>query len=176
MVPRQSRSRNKSGLTPALINELKARNVSQAEIARMYGVSPSYVTWIKRNYGGVIKSPYETIRELWPWKVDTRFQDASVHKRLRDHLEFMALGNSRFDVSSYRRGLLRGFYRKLKNENLVVEFDPEIPPSDGIFTGGWAFRTKTTLDGDLIIRVNEHTRPLDTRAKMIWRFPPELPE
>lgn len=168
------KSRNKSGLTPAIINQLKARDYSQAQIARMYGVTPQYVSWIKRQYGGVIKSPQETINELWPWNVERQFHFASPNLRLRDHLKYMARGGKGMDPN--RLILLKGFYERLRKQNVVVEYDPDIPPSDGIYTGGWAFRPRQESDGELIIRVNEHTKELSEEAQMVWRLPPEDPE
>ncbi|MBB2993659.1 transcriptional regulator with XRE-family HTH domain [Mycolicibacterium iranicum] len=39
-------------LTLAIIEDLKGKGYSQSEIARMYGVTRQYVSWIKHNYNG----------------------------------------------------------------------------------------------------------------------------
>lgn len=168
------RSRNKSGLTPEVINDLKAKNYSQAKIAKMYGVTPQYVSWIKRQYGGVIQSPRETINEMWPWNVVRPFHYSSPYARLRDHFQYMSTGVE--TMKTDRISLLISFYERIRRDNVVVEYDPEIPPSEGIGPGGWAFRPREKSDGDLIIRVNKHTKELSEEASQVWRFPPEIPE
>jgi hypothetical protein len=69
--------------------------------------------------------------------------------------------------------LLRGFYQKL--EGVVVEFDPALPPSEGISEGGFAYRERLESDGDLLIRINQHTH-LSDEGRKIWRLPDVLPE
>jgi hypothetical protein len=78
-------------------------------------------------------------------------------------------------MSDDKLSRLRAFYDKLRDENLVVEFDPEIPPDPGVSNqGGWAFRKRGKADGDLLIRVNEYTH-LTEEGKTIWGFPPRDP-
>lgn len=168
--------KNETGLTPAVIeyyrntiNPATGKKWTQADIARKYNVSSQYISWIKRQYGGVTKTPRERARELWPFNVPREFQLASPSRRLRDHLLFIVTGGE--GVVNKDLVLLRGFYRKLRDEKAVVEFDPEIPPSDGIFTGGWAYRCREEYDEDLMIRVNQYCAPLDDVARKIWRIP-----
>jgi hypothetical protein len=69
---------------------------------------------------------------------------------------------------------LRAFVKMLRDENLVVEFDPDLPPEDGVSgtAGGWAYRKRRKRDGDLLVRVNEHTHLTD-EGRTIWRLPPD---
>jgi hypothetical protein len=91
---------------------------------------------------------------------------------MRDHAEYMATGGKGMSIHKVRR--LQTFYRKL-DEGLVVEFNPDLPPEPGVAsTGGWAYRKRQTSDGDLIIRVNEHTTLTD-EGKLLWRMPPRRP-
>jgi hypothetical protein len=69
--------------------------------------------------------------------------------------------------------LLKGFYDRLKAQ--VVEFDPALPPSEGISEGGFAYRQRVESDGDLLIRVNQHTH-LSDEGRKIWRLPDVMPE
>ena len=70
---------------------------------------------------------------------------------------------------------LRSFYQRLRDENIVVEFDPEIPPIEGVsVAGGFAYRTRRKSDVDLLVRKNDHTF-LTKEGLMIWRFPPVDP-
>jgi len=68
---------------------------------------------------------------------------------------------------------LRTFYAKLRDN--VVEFDPVLPPEPGFANrGGFALRVRVDADGDLLIRVNEHTN-LTEKGRTIWRLPETLP-
>lgn len=176
MIPAPETGRNGRRLkaSPSEISALKAKNYSQRQIAKILGVSPSYITWIAREYGGVVPSPRDTKNEMWPWAVPSEFRTAAPALRLRDHLDVASGGGK--NLSPKRRALLRGFYKRLLENNEVVEFDPTIPPHEGVFTGGWAYRPRTEADGELLIRVNEYTKPLTERMKLIWRFPPRTPE
>ncbi|AVR57146.1 transcriptional repressor [Mycobacterium phage Pistachio] len=42
----------KSELSLAIIEDLRGKGYTQSEIARMYGVTRQYVSWIKHYYGG----------------------------------------------------------------------------------------------------------------------------
>lgn len=144
-----------------------------AQIAKRFGVSRQYVSWIRNNYSGVSETPREQSKKMFPWNVPSEFHRAAPHIRLRDHLEYMVTGGD--GMSARKLTLLRGFYRKLQEEGLVVEFDPTIPPSPGVYTGGWAYRDRDGRDGELIIRVNDLARELSDEEKIVWRFPPDLP-
>ncbi len=67
---------------------------------------------------------------------------------------------------------LRGFLRRL--EDFVIEFNPDLPPSDGVGIGGFAYRQRLESDGDLLIRVNEHTH-LSEEGLKVWAMPKVLP-
>ena len=77
-------------------------------------------------------------------------------------------------MSRRKLSALRNFYRKIA-EGFVLEYSPDIPPQPGVsLPGGFAYRERTPDDGDLIIRVNEHTALTD-ESRMLWRLPPQLP-
>ncbi|AFM54989.1 transcriptional repressor [Mycobacterium phage Astro] len=159
-------------LSLSIVEDLKAKGFTQTEIAEMYGVTRQYVSWIKKTYGGRL-TPKEMVMEHFPWKVPSVLSHASPYRRLRDHGEYIATGGVGMTEDQLKR--LRSFYRKLKEENVVIEYDPSLPPQKGVSTkGGWAFRPKTPEDEDLIIRVNDHTN-LTEEGRMIWRLPPVEP-
>jgi hypothetical protein len=147
--------------------------MSQAEIARMFGVTRQYVSLVKYQGADFSRSPREEAMAHYPWKVGARFNAASPDKRMRDHAEFMVTGGK--GMSATKLKLLASFYRRLRDGDLVVEFDPSIPPSPGISTGGYAYRPRVESDGDFIIRVNEHTR-ITPEGRMMWQFPSEWPQ
>jgi hypothetical protein len=66
-----------------------------------------------------------------------------------------------------RRKPLAAFHNWLRDEHLVLEFDPDIPPELGLSNnGGFALRP----DGDLMTRVNEHTTLTD-EGRGVWALP-----
>lgn len=158
-------------LSLAIVEALKNKGLTQSEIARQYGVTRQYVSWIKKRYGGRL-TPTEQVLAHFPWQVNATQLQGVPYRRLRDHGEFMATGGVGMSHEKLRR--LKAFYKRLKDENVVVEFDPNIPPSEGIKHGGFAFRPRTPDDKDLLIRVNEFTN-LTPQGEIIWRFPPIEP-
>jgi transcriptional regulator with XRE-family HTH domain len=168
-----------SGLTPAIIEELRAKGFTQNQIAEAYGVSRQYVSKLKRNAGMYTESPREIALKSYPWKTGERFNEHPLNRWMRHHAEYMATGGK--DMAPWKLERLAWLYRHLMDNNLVVEFDPNLPPEEsssiggGSSVGGFALRPREDSDGDLIIRVNEHTTLTD-EGRMVWRFPPKLPE
>lgn len=166
-------SQTKPVLTPSLIEEMKRKGYNQSQIARLYGVTRSYVSWVKHRGGNYTQTARERVMANYPWDVGAKFHDASPNKRMRDHAEYMATRGKGMSEDKLRR--LSSFYRYLERDQMVVEFDPDIPPSPGIKTGGFAYRPREDSDGDLIIRVNEYTR-LTPEGRKLWRLPHERPD
>jgi hypothetical protein len=155
-------------LSLSLVEALKNKGFNQSEIAEMYGVTRQYVSWIKHTYGGRL-TPREIVLQHFPFVVPTDMGNTSPFKRLRDHGEYVATGGVGMSEDKLER--LRAFYRKLRDGNLVVEFDPTLPPEEGVSNkGGWAYRRRLKRDRDLLIRVNEYTF-LTEEGERIWRFP-----
>lgn len=158
-------------LSLAVVEDLKRKGFNQSEIAEMYGVTRQYVSWIKKTYGGTL-TPREQVLQAWPFVVSQPQGQTAPFKRLRDYGEWVATGGKGMSPDKLDR--LRGFVRMLREENLVVEYDPEIPPIDGVSgtSGGWAYRKRRKSDKDLLVRVNEHTHMTD-EGRQIWRLPPD---
>jgi hypothetical protein len=155
-------------LSLSLIEELKDQGYSQSDIARMFGKTRQAVSWHKRTYGGKL-TPREEVARHFPWKVPHHQNQSSPYRRLRDHGEYVATGGK--GMSKDKLSRLRSFYRKLREGNLILEFDPQIEPISGVSNrGGFAFRALTEADADLLIRVNEYTCLTD-EGRMIWRLP-----
>ncbi|MGE2734070.1 hypothetical protein [Mycolicibacterium vaccae] len=155
-------------LTLAVVEDLKRKGFNQSEIARMYGVTRQYVSWIKHTYGGSL-TPRESVLKTFPWSVPEKMTQSVIYKRLRDHGEYMATGGAGMSDDKLMR--LRSFYRKLRSDDVVVEFDPSNPPEPGVsLVGGFAYRPRTRGDGQLLIRVNAEIE-LSDEQKSIWRFP-----
>jgi hypothetical protein len=118
-------------------------------------------------------TPREVVLQSFPFQVPVEMGQTSPYRRLRDHGEYMATGGVGMSEDKLKR--LRAFYRKLRNEEMVVEYDPTIPPIPGVSSkGGWAYRDRLSEDGDLLSRVNDYTN-LTEEGQRIWRFPPQDP-
>ncbi|GGM45217.1 hypothetical protein GCM10012275_15340 [Longimycelium tulufanense] len=166
--------RNRSGLTPEKVAACMLRGDTQAKIARDHGVSPQYVSQLKQQVGDRLKTPREEALEHFPWRpVPRRFKNSHPLRMLRDHFEYMATGGR--DFSDRRLRELASFYNYLEREDVVVEYDPEIPPHEVDSVGGFAYRRRQGSDGDLLIRVNEYTN-LTERGRRLLKFPKIRPE
>lgn len=159
-------------LSLAVVEDLKRKGFSQSEIAAQFGVTRQYVSWIVKYYNGS-QTPRQLVLQHWPWKVSAEQSQSSPYRRMRDHGEFIATGGK--GMSEDKLARLRTFYRKLRDEGLVLEYDPAIPPEPGVSNkGGFAFRKRVPKDKDLLIRGNEHTH-LTEEGRIIWSFPPRDP-
>lgn len=163
-----SKRNSSSGLTLAIVEDLIGKGWSQTEIAEAYGVTRQYVSWIRSYYSGR-RTPVEQYRKFYPWKVPSFMGQTAPYRNSRYHLEYLATKGVGMNDEALKR--LRSWYRKLRDENVVLEFDPDIPPIAGVSSqGGFAYRPRTPDDGDLLIRVNEHT-DITEEGKLLWRFP-----
>ena len=155
-------------LTLAIIEDLKSQGYTQSEIARMFGTTRQAVSWHKRTYGGRL-TPREEVARHFPWKVPHEQNQTSPYRRMRDHGEYVATGGK--GMSKDKLDRLRSFYRKIRKDNVVLEFDPHIEPIPGVSSrGGFAFRPRVEADADLLIRVNAYTH-LTNEGRIIWRLP-----
>ncbi|PND57740.1 Repressor-like immunity protein [Mycobacterium sp. ENV421] len=151
-----------------VIEDLRRRGYNQSEIADMHGVSRQAVSWHKMTYGGHLTTR-QMVNKAWPWKTTNLHGKSTVYQRLRDHGEYIATRGR--GMSEGKLKLLESWWRKLREGNLVVEFDPNFPPEKGVSPyGGFAYRERIPEDGDLIIRMNEFTNLSEEGAK-IWRWP-----
>lgn len=153
-------------LTPALIEQLKRKGYNQSEIARMFGVTRQHVSAIKHRSGFFTKSPRETMLEHYPWDTSGGFSQNHLNHRMLDHGNWIATN----DLSLDRQHKLLGFYRKLAENDYVVEFNPDFPPEHGIQIGGFCYVRRLSSDGDLMIRVNKHTT-LTHVGETLWAMP-----
>lgn len=156
------------------IEELRRRGFNQTEIADMHGVSRQAVSWHKITYGGV-KSTRQIVNKAWPWETTAQHGQAAPFQRLRDHGEFIASdgrGMSEFKLKRHAAWL-----KMMRDNDYVLEFDPNIPPTPGVSpAGGFAYRKRDPqVDGfDLLIRVNEFTT-LTPEGRGLWSYPSASP-
>lgn len=121
------------------------------------------------------KTPSETARDMFPWKgVGKPFNESAVWKLLKSHSIWQARRREE-DLTPVRLRKLVSFYRKIVQEGLIVEFDPTIPPGEGVHRG-FAFRTRVETDGYLLIRANALTDLSDLPMRTHWSIPYVMPE
>jgi len=160
----------KRELSTSVIEQLKSKGFSQSEIAAIYGVTRQAVSWNLKTYGSAL-STRQIVNQAWPWKTGLGHDTTVPYKRLRDHGEFVRTEGKGMSDDKVKR--LRSWWRRLRDENIVVEFDPTLPPIKGVSPhSGFAHRPRTVEDGDLLIWVNTYAT-LTKDGEMIWRWPPE---
>ncbi len=163
---------NKYVISIGLIDELKRKGFNQSQIAAMFDVSRQAVSYHKVTYNGS-RTTREEVGDHFPWKMPVEVGRQSPARRIRDHGEYMATGGKGMSEDKLKR--LRTFYKKLKDEDLVLEYSPDFEPVKGFANkGGFRLQPRRPEDGDLLIRVNEHTT-LTPEGLIIWRFPPRFP-
>jgi hypothetical protein len=163
---------NKYVISIGLIEELKRKGYNQTQIAQMFDVSRQAVSYHKVTYNGS-RTPREAVRDDFPWKLPSEISSQAPARRIRDLGEFVATGGKGMQEQKLTK--LRNFLKKLKDGDLVLEYNPDFPPIQGFANkGGFRLQPRRPSDGDLLIRNNKHTR-LTKQGRMIWRFPPVLP-
>ncbi|QGJ88830.1 immunity repressor [Mycobacterium phage Yecey3] len=162
---------HRAPLLPSVIEELRRKGFNQSQIADMHGVSRQAVSWQKKTYGGFV-TPREIVREAWPFVTTNAHTKSTPYQRLRDHGEYMAQGSFK-DMSDLKVRRLKAWWRKLHDEDVVLEFDPSIPAGPGMAGGGFRYVPRVVEDEDLLIRVNEHTT-LSVYGETIWAWPPDI--
>lgn len=163
----------KKAQTPLLfsvVEELRRKGYNQSEIAEMHGVTRQAVSWVKVEYGGHL-TPRQVVNKAWPWKTTNLHGKSKAYQRLRDLGEYMATAGKGMSDDKLIR--LKSWLAFMRDNDYVLEFDPELPPEPGVSPrGGFAYRKRVKSDGDLLIRVNEHT-DLSEAGRVIWCYPPE---
>ena len=156
------------------INPDTGKHYNQNEIAAMYRTTKQNISYIWRKDKSRPRTPREIVLEHYPWNNGERFHTAMPNIHMRNHAEFMATNGKGMSERKLQR--LLWFYQFLDRENVVVEFDPNIPPQEGVSSvGGFAYRPRKASDGNLIIRKNEYTTLTD-EGEDLWRFPDEWPQ
>lgn len=152
------------------VEDLKAKGMNQSDIAREFGVTRAYISYIVHTYGGKLTPRAQVQRDHFPWKVSTNFQRSAIDKNLRRHAEWVVTGGEGMSDDALAR--VESFHRRLRDYNLVVEFDPDIPPNRDSSVGGYRYADRLPEDGDLMLRVNDNTRLTDEGRNKIWKLPP----
>lgn len=158
-------------LTPELTITLLDQGLSQAEIARLFGVTRQYVNQLAKRGGRTPIAPQVTAN--LPWNVDPAYQSNSLYGGLR------LLGSYQLDPKSIRGssiGKLHAFLRKIELFNQVLDYDPEYPAIRGYSnTPGFALRPREETDEDFVIKIRPGVT-LTPIGKKIWRMPEEWPK
>ena len=158
----------KPDLTPELIRQLRNKGLNDSEIAGVVGKTRAAVSWHVRKHGmEVPRRKY--LEEHFPFQVPAEQAQQAPYRNLRTHAEWYRTNGKGMSEVDLKR--LRAFYTKLRDGNLVVEYDPNLPPVPGEANrGGFAYRKRLKRDRGLMIRVNEYTR-LTEQGWDIWRLP-----
>ncbi len=176
-LTRDLQANSRTPLVFGEIEELRRRGLNQSEIAAMHGVSRQAVSWQKKTYGGML-TPRQLVQKEWPWETTSLHGKSKAFQRLRDHGEFMVTAGGGMSEDKLQR--LKSWWRTLRRQDVVLEFDPSTPPHPGLSPyGGFAYMKRVVEDDDLLIRVNEFTRTddagrLSASAAAMWRWPDNI--
>ncbi|AHJ86437.1 immunity repressor [Mycobacterium phage 40AC] len=164
---------SRMALTLSSIEDLRRKGYNYQQIADMHGVTRQAVEWHVRVYGGHLNTRQQ-VKALWPFDTRKPMDKSKAYQRLRDHGEYMAIGSFRTMGEDKRKRLL-SWWKMLRENDVVVEFDPNIKPYPGMSGGGFRYVPREERDDDLLIRANEHTN-LTEKAEMIWSWPDDIEE
>lgn len=159
-----------TGLSREEIIRLLDRGFTRVEVAEIYNTTPQNVNYYLNQKGPKYLDPRQRAMKHVPWKIKKEHKESAPFHRIRNHIKFITLGSQR--MSGEERDRLRNWYRSLKDLNLVLEYHPDVSPTLSITTGGWRYVQREDRDGDLLIRVNDHTHMSD-EAYEYFRFPDE---
>lgn len=162
------------GLTPHVVRELRQwYGWSYERIGTGAGKTKQAAWWVDNHYNP--PTLRQMANEKWPFDTKNVHADAYIHTMLRKHLETMIDSGDGItppeDLDPELAVRLKAWYRKLLTDNVVVEFDPDLPTSPDAVKGGWAYRPRLRRDDNLIIRVNKHTRKIEQEDKWLWKIP-----
>src|SRR5690606_36885422 len=147
------------------------KGMSLTEIAQSVGQTRQNISRILREYNMPRDPRRALLEDNYPWIVAGEHNQAYLYRLTRDRAEDVVTGGKGMPEKKLKR--VRGFYKKLREKNFVVEYDPNIPPGE-FKTGGWAYRERVPADGELIIRVYDYT-DINDENEYIWEFPDQEP-
>ncbi|AXH46809.1 immunity repressor [Mycobacterium phage Acolyte] len=172
-TPSMMKPIGRAPLLPSVIEELRRKGYNQSQIAEMHGVTRQAVSWQKKTYGGRLTTR-QIVQQAWPWQTTKAHGKSKAYQRLRDHGEYMRVGDFS-TMSEDKKKRLLSWWKMLRDKDVVLEFDPNLPPEPGVAPhGGFRYVPRKASDDDLLIRVNKYTN-LTEQGEMIWCWPPDIP-
>lgn len=175
-IPSMSMTKHigRAPLVPSTIEDLRRKGYNQSQIAEMHGVTRQAVSWQKKTYGGRLTTR-QIVQQAWPWETTKLHGKSKAYQRLRDHGEYMRVGSFR-TMNEDKQKRLKSWWKMLRGQDVVLEFNPDFPPQAGVAPyGGFRYVPRTVEDDDLLIRVNEHTN-LTPEGEMLWAWPDDIEE
>ncbi|MFI5776986.1 XRE family transcriptional regulator [Nocardia sp. NPDC051570] len=150
--------------------EVAAANVAPEHREALKASVLDFEAWIKEKTR-YEPTPAEAVVIHYPWDVAAQFAAAEPNQRMLDHARLLGHGDEGLTGEVKKR--LSAWYLRLRDDNLVIEYNPHFPPEPGVSdTGGWAYRHREEQDADLLIRKNGWTR-LTEEGQTIWALPDE---
>lgn len=159
--------------TQERVVELLDEGYTQSKAAEILGISKQAVNYHKNASG--YQTRRDTVRDNMPWawgELAENAVKATPYARLVDHVEYMVTGGE--GMPTWKLERLRSWYYRLSRLDVVVEYDPNIPPLPGQEHGHWRYAPRVPQDGDLILRRNKFTK-LTRGMKEMFRFPERTP-
>jgi len=152
---------------------LESGDYTITSLAAAMGVSKQTISYHAQKAGW--RSPLAVAREQIPWSnMPSEAKAATPYQRLVQHLEYVAAGD-KFLGEGIRSRLRNWYVNTLMEFSVVVEYDPDQPPTPNQKFGYWRYVPRVAADGELILRRNEHTE-LTPEQEVWFQMPERLPE
>lgn len=128
--------------------KLREKGHTYDEIADMFGVTQQAVYFRLREAGGTGTRPDH--RKYIPWRVKTEH----AHCRPATMLRYLSRREQGDTIPPVKERMLDKWLEQLKEADVVVCYDRDVPPNPASpTTGGFYYSKRTPEDGDNLIRV-----------------------
>lgn len=132
--------------TGDVLLKLRREGKTYDEIAEMYGVTRGAVYLQLRNIPGLVEDR-PSHRDMIPWRVKVEHAHAYPAMMLR----LLGRRLKGQELPEDKAKLLDSWCKSLKDKNLVVHYDPDIPPNAASpKVGGWAYVERQGTDHEWI--------------------------
>lgn len=161
------------------INAWRRDGLTWEEIGVKLGCSKQWALQLAKRLSARYRKPTERAADHIPLSWDDWMTEehrrASAYQNLRNHLTYIETSHNdspetRLSAESLQK--LEGFYRRLRETNTVVVFNPAIPPKPGNKFGGWDYEQRKLSDRDYLIRRNHFTKIKESDMRF-WKLPDE---
>lgn len=124
--------------------QLRRQGRTLDEIAAEYGVTKGAVYLQLREIPGAVK-PRPSYKQLIPWRVSAEHAHAYPAAMLR--LLGRVEAGQADRIPANKRRMLESWCRTMKEQDLVVDYGPDIPPNPASpKNGGWCYRRRQPSD------------------------------
>ena len=127
-----------------ILRQLRSQNYKLKDIAKMYDVSEAAV-WKALERAGFTDRK-ETYRDIVPWDIDPRHRSTAITQRFRSIMR----QRRGVPLSETEEHLLNTWLKAMKDNNVVLDYDPTCPPNDASRLGGFFYTPRLPEDEGIV--------------------------